>query len=79
MQVFICAHHALPNSRLQSKKFKKKDKVKENKHDVQNMLAAFNEENCFTDATYNILRVVATYPLQAKIGNGSSLEVKAAL
>jgi hypothetical protein len=44
------------------------------------MLAAINEAHeCFTDAWYNILHVVAAYPLDAHIDLESSSEVHAPL
>lgn len=53
--------------------------MKVNKQDVEKILAAINQEDCFTGATYNILRVVATYPLQANFANERSKKLTDAL
>jgi hypothetical protein len=44
------------------------------------MLAAINTpDECFTGARYNILRVVAAYPLDAGIDSERSEEIKSAI
>jgi hypothetical protein len=42
------------------------------KKEINNMLKAINKEGCYTGAEYNILRVVAAYPLDAKFTTASS-------
>ena len=49
------------------------------KQEINDMLEAINKaEDCFTGARYNVLRVVAAYPLDANSGSRSS-EVQDAL
>ena len=44
------------------------------------MLAAINTpEECFTGVKYNILRVIAAYPLDAWVDGGRSPEIKSAI
>ena len=49
------------------------------KQEINDMLKAINKaDDCFTGAQYNVLRVVAAYPLDANFGT-RSLEVQKAL
>jgi len=48
--------------------------------EIDDMLKAINEEeNCFTGARYNILRVVAAYPLDADVNSQSSKNIQQAI
>jgi len=50
-----------------------KTKQLENKQKIESMLGAINLGDCFTGLQYNILRVVAAFPLDANFGSLSKV------